>query len=195
LVVHHLEKIFRDNDKVAVACIYCNYKEAAEQTVPNLIASLLKQIVQPSPTISEQVKSLYTYHKNRGTRPVLDEVVKVLGSEIMTYSRVFVVVDALDECREDDSTRAKLMKLLLSLPKNTSVMVTSRNLPSIAQDFGGAERLDIRAIDDDVTTYIKNRLSVAPRHLKKLQETIVSKIVDNINGMYVYRFFRPHVLS
>jgi ATP/maltotriose-dependent transcriptional regulator MalT len=175
--------MFEADDKVRVICIYCNYKEQKEQTVSNLAASLLKQMVQDSCATSENVKSLYTRHKNRNTRPTLAEFSRLLGLEIRSYSRVFIVVDALDECCEEDGTRAKLLRLLRSLPANVNLMVTSRNLTSIARDFGGTDRLDIRATDDDVRTYIESRLVLAPRRIKNLQEDIVREIVGNVDGM------------
>jgi len=45
IVVNHLQTLFEDNDPVAVAFVYYNYKEQADQTVSNLVATLLKQIV------------------------------------------------------------------------------------------------------------------------------------------------------
>jgi len=168
---------------IAIAFIYCNYKEQTEHTVSNLAASLLKQMVQDRRAISENVKSFYERHRREGTFPTLDEVTGALTAEIETYSRVFIVVDALDECREDDATRAMFLEVLRSLPGNVNLMVTSRNLPSIARDFEGTKRLRIRARDDDIRIYIEGRIALGPRHLKKLQETIVTRVVKNANGM------------
>jgi hypothetical protein len=183
IVLEHLETFFKNDHNVAITCIFCNYKLQADQTVPNLIASLLKQIVQGSHTDLKEVKSLYTRHKKDCTRPTLNELTSVLALEIGALSKVFIVVDALDECREDDASRAKLLKVLRLLPKNVNLMVTSRNLPTIAEDFDKAERLDIRATGEDVTTYVNSRISLAPRHIKDLQEIIVSKVVGSADGM------------
>lgn len=166
-----------------MACIFCNYKEQTEQTDSGLVASLLKQIVLASGANLDKVKSLYSRHKRKGTHPRLDELSTVLNSEIETYSKVFVIVDALDECREDDGTRAKFLKVLQSLPMNVNLMVTSRNLSSLARDFDGKERLDIRATHEDVKGYIESRVSLARRHIQELQGTIVSKILENVDGM------------
>src|SRR5271156_5095192 len=52
IVVNHLQTLCEENDSVATTCIYCNYKEQAEQTVPNLVATLLKQMTQDRRAIS-----------------------------------------------------------------------------------------------------------------------------------------------
>src|SRR3984957_13301862 len=183
IVVNQLETLSEENDSVATTCIYCNYKEQAEQTVPNLVASLLRQIVQGRRAISDDVKSLFERHQRQSTRPTLDQLTDVLVSEIRIRSKVFIVVDALDECREDDATRALLLQVLRSLPRQVNLMVTSRNLPSIGRDFEGAKRLHIRAKDDDMRVYIEGRIALGPRPLKNLQEAIVNKIVENAKGM------------
>ena len=133
--------------------------------------------------ISDDVKSFYDLHRRREAHPTLDQLTDVLISEIRTYSKVFIVVDALDECREDDATRAMLLEVLRSLPRQVNLMVTSRNLPSIGRDFEGAKRLHIRAKDDDMKAYIEGRIALGPRHLKNSKEAIVNKILENAKGM------------
>jgi len=183
IVVDHLRTLFKTNDTVATIFIYCNYKEQTEQTVSSLAASLLKQMVQDCAAISDDVKSFYDLHRRREAHPTLDQLTDVLISEIRTYSKVFIVVDALDECREDDATRSMLLSVLRSLPGQVNLMITSRDLPSIARCFEGTKRLRIRAKDDDIRVYIEARIALGPKHLKKLQEVIANRIVQNAKGM------------
>ena len=82
---------------MATTFIYCNYKEQADQTVSNLVASLLRQVVQGRRAISDDVKSFFERHRRQTSRPTLDQLTDVLISEIRTRSKVFIVVDALDE--------------------------------------------------------------------------------------------------
>jgi len=181
--VDHLQTVFEDDSKIAVLCIYCNYKEQVEQTVTKLVTSLLKQIVEEPGAALDHIKRLYIRCRTNDTQPTLHELTTALESEIRTYSKVFIVVDALDECHEEDGTRAKFITVLQSLAGNVHLMVTSRDLPSIAREFHGKRQLIIRANDDDIKMYINGRIALAPRHLKNLRETIVSKIVANVKGM------------
>jgi uncharacterized protein involved in tolerance to divalent cations len=183
IVVDHLQTFFKDSN-VAVTCIFCNYKEQTTQTATNLVASLLKQIVQDCVTTSDNVKSFYKHHQNRDTRPRLVEFTKALESEIGTYAKTFVVVDAIDECPEDNGTRAILLKTLQSLAGTVNVIVTSRDLASIARQFQGTQRLDIHAKEDDMRRYIEERIANVPRrHLMTLRETIIKKVLENARGM------------
>jgi hypothetical protein len=77
--VDRLQTIFEEHDAVATIFIYCNYKEQAEQTVSNLVASPLKQIIQDRGTILDDVRSFYQHHRRRPTRPTLDQLTVVMG--------------------------------------------------------------------------------------------------------------------
>ena len=63
---------------------------------------------------------------------MLDELLSILQSGAKQYSKMFIVVDALDERSEADGTRRGLLAALRTL-KN--VLVTSHDLSSIATDF------------------------------------------------------------
>ena len=144
--------------------------------------------------VYQNVKTFYKNHQNCGTRPALQQFLEELQSAAGRFSKVFVVVDALDEC--SDSTRAELCTSLRSLAGIVNLLVTSRDLASIAQDFHGTKRLDIRASDHDVRKYIEGRIPFSPFlkiHVDKdatLQDDIVKAITENVDGMLV-----PHMLS
>jgi len=117
IVMNHLQTLSEENDSLATTFIFCNHKEQVKQMVSNLIASLLRQIVQGRRAISDDVKSFFEHHRRQTSRPTPDQLTDVLISEIHMRSKVFIVVDALDECREDDTTRALLLEVLRSLPR------------------------------------------------------------------------------
>ena len=98
-MVHELASRFGNNKTVGIAYVYCNFRPAYEQRAEDLIASLLKQLSHGLPTLPESVASLYDKHEGRQTRPSFDEIAKVLQSVTAVYSKVYIIVDALDECR------------------------------------------------------------------------------------------------
>jgi hypothetical protein len=189
--VNWLRKQFKGEATFGIACIYCNYKEKDAQTPANLIASLWMQLVEDRSSLSTDVKDLYDDCVNRGTRPPLSEVSKVLQSEITKYTKVFIVLDALDECSESDGTRQIFLTEMRKLIPNISLLVTSRDITSIELEFQTAARLEIRANDEDIRSYLKSRIEGQPqlaRHIEKdptLRGEILDTIVEKANGMYV----------
>jgi hypothetical protein len=160
----------------------------------------LKQLVQDQPLISPNIRNLYDTHVEKNTSPAPTELLAALKLEIGAFSRAFIIVDAIDECSEDDKKRENLLDTLLSLPENVKLLVTSRPLPTIQTDREGIARLDIRADDQDVRMYVKGRIpreKRLARHIKKdpnLGETLVETIVKSAKGMSVspHRQFNGH---
>ena len=65
-----------------------------------LVASLLKQFLQDHPVILEWVESLYEKHYPRATSPSLKELMETLQKAVRQYSKVFIMIDVLDELVE-----------------------------------------------------------------------------------------------
>src|SRR2546421_2760405 len=67
-IVNHLIQSFQQED-IGIAGVYFSYKGQEDQTVVNLIASLLQQLVQRNHVIPDEIKSTYQYHIKKQTRP------------------------------------------------------------------------------------------------------------------------------
>ncbi|KAH6842257.1 hypothetical protein B0I37DRAFT_329488, partial [Chaetomium sp. MPI-CAGE-AT-0009] len=146
-------------DRAPVIYLYCSYKEEDIQTPRNMVGSLLKQIVQHKATLSDEVGRLYEKHRRKKTLPNLDELAQLLVREVETCSRVFVVIDALDECRDRDNTRGRLLDEIQGLPSNARVLITSRYSPMIEDRFKNIPHIsvEIRATREDVKRYVQAR--------------------------------------
>ena len=130
---------------VGLAFAYCDYKERDSQTLVNLIASLVQQLVQCYNTVPDEVRTAYTKYLSRNIRPGDEEFSKILQSLIAKFSHVYVVVDALDECGQ--KTRNKFIERLQESPQNLHLLCTSRHLGDIQEAFSEASHLEIRASD------------------------------------------------
>lgn len=185
-----------ERENIAVAYVFCNYKEQTRQTISDLVASLLRQFVTNRSVMSAKIKAFYKdFHDYKKIRPGIKDLRIALQSEIETYSQVYIVVDALDECLECD--QANLIKTLQSLT-NVKLLITSRPLLSIEQQFHGVERLDILANIDDVRKYIEDRIpgeNRLARHVERhpsLRNDIVDRIIANVRGMSVFLLLVLH---
>ena len=149
--------------------------------------SIIKQLTQCQPSLPESVKELYERHKDRRTRPSLDELLRTLQFLAITYSRVFFVVDALDECQASDGCRKVFLSQLFDLQKKcpVNIFATARPIPEIAEKFNGIT-LEIRAHESDVRKYLEGCISqTESKLLKEHEEEIKSRITEVVDGMYV----------
>src|ERR1700733_2712272 len=115
IVVNDLCNRFRNDMTIGIAYIYCNFRQQDEQKVEDLLASLLKELAQYQPSLLGVVKDLYDRHKDNRTRPSFDDISRALQSVASMYSRVFIVVDALDECQVSNDCRSRFLSEVFNL--------------------------------------------------------------------------------
>jgi Cdc6-like AAA superfamily ATPase len=191
VVIEELNLRFQNDVGVGIAYLYCDFRRTCEQKVEDLLTSVLKQFVQEQPSIPDSIKVLYNRHKDKRTRPSFDEISKVLRSVTATYSRAFIIIDALDECQAMDGCRTRLLSEIFRLQawNGANVFATSRFIPEILNSFKGSVSLEIRASSEDVRTYLDGRMSQLPGFVVRspeLREKIKSEIGKAVDGMYVF---------
>jgi Cdc6-like AAA superfamily ATPase len=201
-VVNHLSSNFqkgdvqrdgnRNDSNIGIAYLYCNFRRQYEQKAEDLLASLLKQLSEGRDSIPDSVKALHDKYKVKQARPSIDEISKSLLSVITLYSRVFIIVDALDECQAGDSRRRFLTELFhLETNSRANLFATSRFIPEIVKDFSKSVSLEIRASKEDIERYLEGHirlLSSFDDWSLPLQREIKTKVSDVVDGMYVAKY-------
>jgi Cdc6-like AAA superfamily ATPase len=188
IVVNELSTRYNDDKSVGIAYLYCNVKRKEDQKLHKLLASLLKQLSQQRSPLPGCVKSLYDKHKDKRTQPSIDEILRVLQSVAVQYSRVFIIVDALDECDTSDGCRHRLLSGLfdLSAKCKANLFITSRPIASIEKEFEGKMKLEISASEEDVQRYLEGNMFRLPGFVVRsleLQEEIKVSIIEAVKGM------------
>ena len=107
--------------------------------------------------MSEALKSYYDQQKRSITKPTPEQSWEILKNQNRDWSRVFIIIDALDECSNEDGTRRRILEGILSLQssKTVNVIVTSRPIPTILSEFETSTHLEIRASRTDIQTYLE----------------------------------------
>jgi hypothetical protein len=190
IAVDHLERKLKGIEDIALACVYCNYKEAI--TPKDIISNLLKQLWERTSALSNEAQSFYSSHQERQTQPSIKELLPVLRAECTRVSTFFVVIDALDEFENTQNARALILSELHEIP-NVQVMITGRThvQNTVVSIINDVAKLSIRASKSDIRRYLESRientggyLSEAVKSDQDLRVTIVEGIVDNADGMY-----------
>ena len=107
----------------AILYLYCEYKRQDEQDTEHLISALLRQAVYATFAVPLLVQETYNYHIKRNTRPSLNELRKLFQSTVENFSTVYVIVDALDECKRD--ARPQFLSFLRELRMQKSGATSS----------------------------------------------------------------------
>ncbi|TKA71820.1 hypothetical protein B0A49_06846 [Cryomyces minteri] len=123
---NHLQKRF-DPLQNPVICIFLDVKDPKTQVKDNLFGGLLKQLIQlkgPGP-MSEDLLQAYQNWKETGVKLALSALRDLLLDEVALFDRVFLLVDALDECTEGFRNWLE-DELEEYRPDNMSIFITSR---------------------------------------------------------------------
>ncbi|KAF5227359.1 hypothetical protein FAUST_11836 [Fusarium austroamericanum] len=190
IVVDSLNSKFDNDSEIGIAYIYCNFRRQHEQKIGDLLASVLKQLTQCRSCLPDSVKSLYDSHKTKRTRPSVDEILGLLQSVAAMHSRVFIIIDALDECLASDGCRTRFLSELFNLQTRhgTNIFATSRFIPEIMDSFETSLSIEIRASPDDVARYLEGHIEQLPsfvQHDRQLQEEITTGISEAVDGMFL----------
>jgi hypothetical protein len=121
--------------------------------------------------------------------PGPDELESILLASIRSCSKVYLLVDALDECPEDQETRqsvlARIERLTQDAP-NLRILATSRELHRIRKSMEALTAEPLRvitsAVDDDIQIYLAKEVSrdrslceLSPEMRTLIESTIASQ--------------------
>ncbi|KAH9229045.1 hypothetical protein K456DRAFT_1774516 [Colletotrichum gloeosporioides 23] len=182
IVIEYLQRRFIGNSSVGVGFVFCNFRRHDEQTPRSLLSSVLKQLYWAMPSGCSDVEKIYN---NGSSSPSRREIEECLQSVTSQFTRVYILVDALDEFGED---RGILLKSILSVQEteNVNIFTTSRHIPEIEIYFNEATSIEIRATDEDVMRFLDGRMSRLPsaaRKSRELQGEIKHSIVEAVQGI------------
>jgi hypothetical protein len=158
------------------------------QSPENILAGLWRQLIFGKPILpGSPSHSLYHKHLEKRTRPSVDEMHATLSSAMEDYSKVYIIIDALDEYPE--TTCHTLLKHLAALRPNMNLLLTSRPHITPVMFFPKTPALEIRATEEDIRRYldaqIENsfRLSKHVQSRPELRQEIENQIIGNVDGM------------
>jgi GTPase SAR1 family protein len=179
------------DDDEALAYVYCDYKDQTTQSVDSLLASILQQLSQRHTFVREAVSTMYAFHNKRRTRPVTSQWLELLQQEFQLYSKVYVVVDALDEYGETDDDRHALVASLIDLKPQIQLLVTSRIPPSRDLPVTEEQIMAISGSDNDIRGYLVAQIQRRGRLARLLNtddaftERLVHEVTQSAKGMFL----------
>ena len=187
VAIEHLSRA-APNVGAGVAYVFCSYKAQFNQSVADMLAAIVKQLVTDRLDLATPIFFMYDLHSSRGSRSSLDELLQALNSICSSYSVTYLVVDALDECSDTNSERSNLSERLRELQSscNLRLLATSRFIPEIVASFHSDPHLEVQASDEDVRRFVAGQIPRLPKCVQnnvELINDVQNKIVDTVEGM------------
>lgn len=154
-----------------------------------MLSSLLHQLSDQLAVVPEEICGLWEKYKGKKSRPPPDELLNILNLVVREYfNKVYVVLDALDECSE----RQILLPILRQLMKDkcVSLFLTSRIEHDIQKSFSEYQiystSIESGVVATDVELFLNEHIKTIEtlRDLSHaLQKEIVLRLVEGAKGM------------
>jgi hypothetical protein len=173
-------------DTHATLAFFFDFNDTRKQKLEDLLRSLAVQLYHTGNEAARRLDSLFTSHDDGRRQPDTNALLACIDTMIQTAGKVFIVVDALDEC----TAREELLQWLKHLAsRKAQLIVTGRPevefQSAIPRSFGkrNCVQLDKNVINGDIRSYVEATLEQKPDFVdKKLSPNILEKMRDKIGN-------------
>ncbi|THW85207.1 hypothetical protein D6D15_08240 [Aureobasidium pullulans] len=179
----------------ALAFFYFDVNGGGQQTVVQMLRTLLSQLCSRSSIILDRLQTLYNTCGKGTSSPSIDQLSDTLKDIIGMSSQVTVVVDALDECDKPSEVISWLEDLLEANYSTLRLLVTSRSTGETGRAIDGWTRrhelhaIQVDGVNKDISDYLHTRLFSSDEFSrwsshKGLREMIEKEVSQQANGMF-----------
>jgi Cdc6-like AAA superfamily ATPase len=178
---------------------YFDFNDSAKQTLESMLRSLITQFPCKFQDNWKQLDSLFSSHENGRRQPTHESLCKILLNMIEQVKEVWIVLDALDECRTrmgspTEGLLSWMKDLLKSEQRNVHLLVTSRPEQDIKSEVSELAHdddivpLQSDLIADDIRAYIHTRVRRGNglkrwRSQPEVQDEIETRLLKRADGM------------
>ncbi|KAG7436789.1 putative ankyrin repeat protein L93 [Fusarium oxysporum f. sp. raphani] len=181
-ILDHLLQI----DTYTTLAFFFDFSDPRKQKLEDLLRSLAVQLYHTGNEAARRLDSLFTSHDDGRRQPDTNTLSACVDTMIQTAGKVFIIIDALDEC----TAREELLQRLKHLASRKAQLIVTGRLEvefqsAIPRSFGkrNCVELDKNVINADIRSYIEATLEQKPDFVgKKLSQGILDDIRDKIGN-------------
>lgn len=178
---------------IGIAYFYFDFKYQDQQVCDVMVRSLIAQLSLQSLEAFKPVDVLYSACGSGISQPLLPMTLKALKDTVESFMDVFILIDALDECKELAELLTNVEDMVKSKITSLYMLVTSRREKEIEDSMStlldDEHKICIQStlIKDDIRAYVRGRVC-NDRKLKKwqkpgIQAEIEEVLVEKADGM------------
>ena len=179
--------------EVKVVYHYCDYSDQRSVQANHVLGTILKQLLDASQGQKEMIAQMLQISGRCMDYFNVPAIKSLIFSAVKFYSRVFLILDGLDECEEATKSEvAQVLSQLSSLKGSViKVFISWREEDRIRRFFERAPRIKLTAgaMISDIEYFIKGSVAsrIANNELKirnsTLEKEIIAKLSAKAQGM------------
>lgn len=178
---------------IGLAYVYCEYANQRDQSIISILCSMIRQLIESETRLVNQLEDFQA--RTVDTAVGVAEYTGLLRSLLSSFSRVFLVVDALDEFSSVDQDRQDLAFTLRDLTEPPAsechMFLTSRPANDIEKVFDETSKMTLAPMDEDIASYVDMRISESNHGSSwvegdtSLQSRIRDVVISKSGGMFL----------
>ena len=190
-IIRHLITKF---PSTTIAYFFFDFRDVAKQDVLSLLSSL---VIQASGVLARPPKPLVKLFERHSVRdsehpspPTTFELVQVLTAIIALHDAFYIVVDALDECRQRSSLLDTIGAIFHRIDSRCRILCTSRadiDIQHAMHKLSMKElKIQNKQVDNDVALYVRAVLNEDDRlrtHRQGIKDVIAETLTQGSKGM------------
>ena len=178
---------------LGLAYYYCDYKDTSTLDLVNILCSIVKQFAIQYEQCFEKLEAFYKacHPKGKQPAPFTTEGLQLLLREMTDcFEHALMIVDALDECRQD---RPSIVEVLagLNIAGETTIktLFTSRREIDLELRLSDYDQISIAANTADLEIYVASEIEIRIRKRKlrlrdpALKDVITERLIGGAQGM------------
>lgn len=191
-IIEDVKSSYESDPTVAIAYFYFDFNDIEKQRHEKLIRSLIEQLSLQSMKSMEALNTLFASSQDGQQQPTLDALTSTLQHMLGDFQQIFIILDALDECKEREELLGLLENLIGWNLENLHIIATSRRERDIEETLEplvtGQVCIQSALVNADIHIHLCDRLQNDPK-LKKwpanVRREIENTLMDGAHGMYV----------
>ena len=192
-MIDYLQKNLTKAHDSTLAYFYFDYNDTRKQNVSTFLSCILSQLTKACNEIPSSLLVLFKNHKDQEEQPSAKTLLNTFIQVARSWSSVFLVIDALDECEQH--IREDLLKILETLATSDAhirIFTTSRAEQDIKEFMVDAADYTIAIqndrVDADIGLYVRAALNADPKMRKwslSDRQLVLKTLTGRANGMCV----------
>jgi DNA replication protein DnaC len=189
-VIEQVNELCAVKSRHQLAYYYFDFSDRDKQTFVGILRSMITQLCVGMDEAPDELIKLYHQCGDGTKQPRKESLIETFISAMAWTNRTYVIMDALDECAEQEELLTFLSQLLDKdfTPFDVRVLVTSRKEHCITEELGHSIdtriNLEGQGIDHDIEVYVLKRVE-RDKSLRKWPDAIQLEIRDAlVNGAH-----------
>jgi tetratricopeptide (TPR) repeat protein len=196
-VIDYLEQIGDSTSVALTTYFYLDARDSTRNSSFHCLTSILMQILIKSPEIPPAIARAYNISKQYGRSriSVSDNIEEVLLEVAATVPKLYLIVDALDEC----TSTAELCKSIVALSRSVPSLrlaCFSRDVLCVRKELRDFSSIKVDGITtrSDILSYLADAVNSLPCFDLILKELALTKISANADGVFLFAYLSIQTL-